>query len=118
MLPTLCHAFATLLVQKDRKAKVEGSGDALEEIEGGELSRKLLTLRKLATSCDSQAGASNEPSARTCMAKIIWCRFHCRRSSMSSSEKRFILASAIGPGRMHAALFSPRSPRQTYTSCI
>ena len=25
------------------------------------------------------------------MAKIIWCRFHCNRSSISSSEKIFIL---------------------------
>mmetsp|Transcript_76657 Transcript_76657/g.228487 ORF Transcript_76657/g.228487 Transcript_76657/m.228487 type:complete len:279 (+) Transcript_76657:1174-2010(+) len=32
----------------------------------------------------------NSPG-RSCIAKIIWWRFHCRRSSMPSSEKRFIM---------------------------
>mmetsp|Transcript_87492 Transcript_87492/g.120550 ORF Transcript_87492/g.120550 Transcript_87492/m.120550 type:complete len:244 (-) Transcript_87492:124-855(-) len=32
----------------------------------------------------------NSPGS-SCMAKIIWWRFHCRRSSMLSSAKRFIM---------------------------
>mmetsp|Transcript_11982 Transcript_11982/g.27166 ORF Transcript_11982/g.27166 Transcript_11982/m.27166 type:complete len:242 (-) Transcript_11982:641-1366(-) len=32
----------------------------------------------------------NSPGS-SCMANIIWWRFHCRRSSMPSSEKRFIM---------------------------
>ena len=39
---------------------------------------------------DSQR-TQNPTRPESCMAKIIWCRFHCNRSSISSSEKIFIL---------------------------
>mmetsp|Transcript_37727 Transcript_37727/g.82060 ORF Transcript_37727/g.82060 Transcript_37727/m.82060 type:complete len:362 (-) Transcript_37727:221-1306(-) len=68
----------------------------------------------------------NSPGS-SCMAKIILCTFHCRRSSMSSSSNRFITF-GYAPKKMcrpvsiqspslscHADTFPPSTSRASYT---
>ena len=102
------------LIQKDRQTKVERRRNSLQEVKGSELPGKLLCVhfspsydwiiwlkcQHPLTSTQSKNLQEGYPnficccgpgkkcaSQTTCIAKIIWWRFHCNRSSMSSSEK-------------------------------